>query len=428
MFSKKNYFFGADLKKKSSKKILLVLELSSRKFYVQAYADDLAVLVTGADMLWIRGMAQKAINIAANWASEQELHFSSKKTETVLFTHKRNPDLGFLTINGSKLDLSKEARLLGVTLDSRLTWKPHINRITRKATTALLQCRQIVGKTLEIKPFMMKGMYTDTSNHVVSMCVLGWRSQQKVSSEETHKGAEILACLMILSAFPGTATGALEILLNITPIEEFVLAEAMRGLYRISNSGLWHVNRVGSFRKTKTHVDVCNEAKKFSHILQMPAFRIKNTKVMERTFECQIMDKKNAVRSESVLNSNTATVYSYGSKLEGKVGAGFYAEYPNNSPKHAFFRCGIYSAVFQAEVLAISEVPKNLLLEKMHNQSIVVLVDSQAATKALKKCTVTSITEFNCIRNLKQIGKQNPSVLPGFLDMQGYMVTKWQTM
>ena len=50
-------------------------------FYAQVYADDLAVLVTGADMLWIRAMAQKAINIAANWGLEQELQFSSKKTE-----------------------------------------------------------------------------------------------------------------------------------------------------------------------------------------------------------------------------------------------------------------------------------------------------------------------------------------------------------
>ena len=48
----------------------------------------------------------------------------------------------------------------------------------------------------------------------------------------------------------------------------------------------------------------------------------------------------------------------------GRVGAGFYAEYPNNSPKQAFFRFGIYSTVFQAEVLAISEVVKNLFLEK----------------------------------------------------------------
>ena len=57
-------------------------------------------------------MAQKAINIAANWALEQELQFSSKKTELVLFTHKRNPDLGSLSMNGTKLELSKEARLL----------------------------------------------------------------------------------------------------------------------------------------------------------------------------------------------------------------------------------------------------------------------------------------------------------------------------
>ena len=89
------------------------------------------MLVSSADMLWIRGMAQKAINIAANWALEQELQFISKKTEIVLFTHKRNPDLGSLSINGTKLELSKEARLLGVTLDSKLTWKPHITRITR---------------------------------------------------------------------------------------------------------------------------------------------------------------------------------------------------------------------------------------------------------------------------------------------------------
>ena len=63
--------------------------------------------------------------------------------------------------------------------------------------------------------------------------------------------------------------------------------------------------------------------------------------------------------------------------------------------------------MFQTKVLAILEVAKNLLLQKMHNQSIVVLVDSQAATKALIKCAVTSITVFNCIRNLNQLGKQN---------------------
>ena len=38
----------------------------------------------------------------------------------------------------------------------------------------------------------------------------------------------------------------------------------------------------------------------------------------------------------------------------------------------------------------------------MHYQTIFALVNSQAAIKALIKCTVALITVFNCIRNLNQ--------------------------
>ena len=72
-------------------------------------------------------------------------------------------------------------------------------------------------------------------------------------------------------------------------------------------------------------------------LLQMPANRIKKSKVFEGNFECQIMDKKNAIRSEIVQNQNTVKVYTEGSNLDGRVGAGFYAEYPNNSPKLGIF-------------------------------------------------------------------------------------------
>ena len=64
-------------------------------------------------------------------------------------------------------------------------------------------------------------------------------------------------------------------------------------------------------------------------------------------------------------------------KLGGRVGEGFYAEYPNNSTKQAFFSFRIHSTVLQAEVLAISEATKELLLKKMLNHNIVALVDSQ---------------------------------------------------
>ena len=232
-------------------------------------------------------MAQKAITAAANWASEQELQFSSKKTEIVLFTLKRNPDLGSLSMNGSKLELSKEVRLLGVTLDSKLTWKTHTTQINRKATTALMQYRQIVGKTWGTKPSLLKWIYTAMIRPIMSYACLSWAGGlNKKYLVRKLKMVQRLACLMISSAFLGTPTGALEILLNITPIEEFLLAEAVRGSYRIIVGGLWLVNPVGSIGKTKCHDDVCNEARKFLSLLQMPADRIKKTMVFERNFEC----------------------------------------------------------------------------------------------------------------------------------------------
>ena len=64
----------------------------------------------------------------------------------------------------------------------------------------------------------------------------------------------------------------------------------------------------------------------------------------------------------------------------------------------------------------------------MRNQSIVVLVDSQATIKALIKCTVPSITVFNCIRNLNQLSKQNHvsiAWIPGLAGVHGNKVVDY---
>ena len=60
--SQKNFFSGDLQKKKILKKILRVLQLGSRGFYVQAYADDVAVLFTGAVMLWITSVCSVVRN------------------------------------------------------------------------------------------------------------------------------------------------------------------------------------------------------------------------------------------------------------------------------------------------------------------------------------------------------------------------------
>ena len=62
-------------------------------------------------------------------------------------------------------------------------------------------------------------------------------------------------------------------------------------------------------------------------------------------------------------------------------------------------------------------------------QTIVVLVDSQAPSTALIKCTaVTSVTVFDCIRNLNQLGKQSHvsiAWIPGHAGIHGKEVADY---
>jgi len=50
-------------------------------------------------------------------------------------------------------------------------------------------------------------------------------------------------------------------------------------------------------------------------------------------------------------------------------------------------------------------VAKKLLLEKTQNQTIAVLVDSQAAIHSIQSNTVKSNTVLQCTKNLNELGE-----------------------
>ena len=92
------------------------------------------------------------------------------------------------------------------------------------------------------------------------------------------------------------------------------------------------------------------------------------------------------------------------------------------TPQNKHFSSLESKLLFQAEVLAISVVAKNLILKKMHNQSIVVMVDSQSAIKTPIKCTATLITMLNFLKSLNPLGKQNRvsiAWIPGHAGVHG---------
>ena len=227
---------------------------------------------------------------------------------------------------------------------------------------------------------------------------------------------------MISSAFPSTPTGALEMLLNIMPINEFIMSEAVKGSYRISREKFWPAKTIGSIRKTKSHVDVCNEANKNLPLLSMPADLTK-TKVLGKQYKCLVMERKDAMQYENALEPSIIRCYTDASKINGRDDASFYIEYASGSQTDEhYFHLGKYSTVFQAEVFAIAEVAKKLIMEKILNEKIIILVDSQAAILAIQNNIVKFHTALSRIKSLNILGKNNDVTIawtPGHTGIQG---------
>ena len=84
-------------------------------------------------------MAKKAL---AEWESKWGMAFHPRKFSVLSITRSRSPVKYSYCLKGHVLDLQDSTKYLGVDIQSSLSWKTHIDRITKKSNSMLGFLRQ----------------------------------------------------------------------------------------------------------------------------------------------------------------------------------------------------------------------------------------------------------------------------------------------
>jgi len=99
---------------------------------IKLYADDVLLycsILTVDDCISL----QRDLDLLDHWSRIWMMSFNPQKCEFIRVTNKRNPILHNYYIKNSLIKEVSSATYLGVTIDSKLTWNAHIQKITNKA-------------------------------------------------------------------------------------------------------------------------------------------------------------------------------------------------------------------------------------------------------------------------------------------------------
>ena len=180
----------------------VLARLSGGDVFIQGYADDIWLLTVGKFPNTVSGLMQWAFSTIETWCNEVGLSFNPKKTGLVAFTRKRKLHRFFEPqFFGVKLSLSGLVNYLGVILDSRLTWREHVEVKVRKAYNLLWSCRRACGAGWGLRPKVVHWLYVTVVQPTISFAFLvWWPGCQTASAKKKLSKVQRLAFLGIMGA------------------------------------------------------------------------------------------------------------------------------------------------------------------------------------------------------------------------------------
>jgi len=101
---------------------------------IVGFAYDVALVVVAKEVAGVEAAANCAIRAVEEWLSIAGLELASHKTEAVLISSRNAVESAHIQIGGTTIPSQRAIRYLGVMLDTRLSYREHLEFRNKKAS------------------------------------------------------------------------------------------------------------------------------------------------------------------------------------------------------------------------------------------------------------------------------------------------------
>ena len=115
---------------------ILYVNMPPPSHYVELalYADDTAIIASSRKPTLLVSYLESYLNDLQRWLSEWRIALNVSKSTAIIFEHARRRFIQprSVTLFGEPNEWVDTTRYLVVTLDTRLTWSPHIDQVRKE--------------------------------------------------------------------------------------------------------------------------------------------------------------------------------------------------------------------------------------------------------------------------------------------------------
>ena len=178
------------------------------------FADDANMFITGHNVSEMCNQFNADLFRVQEWLHCNKLSLNVLKTHYMIFTpRKRIYDDVSIIINNTKISRVYVTKILGVQIDSQLSWKMHIDYICKKiskCTVILLKARKVLGKScLTTLYYTFAYPYSIYCNHVwgntyqtnLDRLMIIQKKNWYVLSHDPHIGPTLSLCFMQIESW-----------------------------------------------------------------------------------------------------------------------------------------------------------------------------------------------------------------------------------
>lgn len=120
---------------------------------VLQYADDTALLISTRTTNGMFFRAQKALNKVSAYCSVWKIKLNIEKSCAIIMTKGNLMDPPPLYIQHRPLQYKRESKYLGILLDCKLTWKPHLKQLLSSIKQIYGSLYSILGRSSKLSTF-----------------------------------------------------------------------------------------------------------------------------------------------------------------------------------------------------------------------------------------------------------------------------------